>query len=68
MSDPIREAITARAESLGLTAYAVAKQCELDPGTVKRYFAGRCALNSRYVSAICEVLRLELRPKPKSRK
>ena len=62
MQDSIRETITARAETLGLTAYAVAKQCDLDPGTVKRYFDGRCALNSRYVSKLCKVLRLELRP------
>lgn len=64
MTDSIRETITARADYLGLTAYAVAKQCDppIDPGTIKRYFAGRRTLNSRYVSAICKVLGLELRP------
>lgn len=64
MSDWIQETITARAETLGLTAYAVAKACEpsLDPGTVKRYFEGRCRLNSEYVGRICKVVRLTLRP------
>ena len=66
--DPIRETITARAEQLGLTAYAIAKRCEMSPEAVKRYLTGRCSLNSRYVSAICEVLGLELRPVKKGHK
>lgn len=59
--DWIREAITARAETLGLSAYAIGKHCEIDPGTVKRYLSGRCALNSRYVSAICMAIGLTLK-------
>lgn len=64
MEDWIQETITARAETLGLSAYAVAKSCDpqLDPGTVKRYFEGRCRLNSEYVGRICRVVRLTLRP------
>ena len=61
MPDTIRNAIIARADQLGLTAYAISKAANLDPQTVKRYLAGRASLNSRYVSAICEVLGLELR-------
>ena len=68
MSDDwIQQTIEARAEERELTAYAVAELCrnaghEIDHGTVKRYFAGRCALNSRHVSAICDVLGLVVRP------
>lgn len=68
MIDTHQHVIAARAETLGLTAYAIAKQAELDPQTVKRFIEGRCALNSRYVSRICEVLGLELRPKKRSAK
>lgn len=54
--------VAARALQRGLTAYAVAKSADLDPQTVKRFFEGRCALNSRYVSRICDVLGLTVRP------
>lgn len=60
--DWIRETVAARAEERGLTAYAVAKEAELDPQTVKRFLDGRCALNSRYVSRICDVLGLIVKP------
>ncbi len=59
--DPIRDVVSAQAEKLGLSAYAIAQLTEIDPGTVKRYLTGRCSLNSRYVSKICGVLNLELR-------
>lgn len=72
MIDTIRETIIARAETLGLTAYAIAKQCvgekTPDPDTVKRYLSGVVSLNSRYVSQICDVLGLELRPKGRRKK
>lgn len=61
-TDWIQEVVAARAEERGLTAYAVAKEAELDPQTVKRFMEGRCALNSRYVSRICDVLGLVVRP------
>lgn len=74
--DTIRETIIARAATLGLTAYAIAKSIQEatgstspDVGTVRRYMNGVVSLNSRYVSQICDVLGLELRPKrtkPKS--
>ena len=60
--DWICGAVAARAEERGLTAYAVAKSADLDPQTVKRFFDGKCALNSRYVSRICDVLGLVLKP------
>lgn len=63
--DSLRDTIIAQAESLGLTAYAVAREAQLDPQTVKRYMSKKVSLNSRYVSQICEVLGLELRPKRK---
>lgn len=62
MDDWIQELVAARAEERGLTAYAVAKESDLDPNTVKRFLEGRCALNSRYVSQICDVLGLVLKP------
>jgi len=68
MSDSIRETIASRAETLGLTAYAIGQKAEIDPGTVKRYLTGRCSLNSPYVSAICDVLGLELKPKSKTKR
>ena len=76
--DTIRETIASRAETLGLTAYAVAKWCRenteaktINADSVKRYFDGRCALNSRYVSAVCAAVGLKLvntRPRMKVRK
>lgn len=54
--DPLREQIAERVESLGLTAYALAKTCEIDPDSIRRYLAGRSALNSRYVSAILSAI------------
>lgn len=64
MTDWIAATLAARAEKLGLSAYAVAQRCEpqLDPGTVKRYFEQRCRLNSEYVGRICDVLGLTVRP------
>lgn len=67
MSDWIREVIAARAVERGLTAYAVAEECRgrghaIDHGTVKRYFDGKCALTTRHVSMICDVLGLVVRP------
>lgn len=68
--DVIQATIARRAAELGMTAYAIAEAIEDGPNhsTVKRYLDGRCALNSRYVSAICGVLDLELRPQAKRRK
>ena len=66
--DTLRTTIIARAESLGLSAYAIAQQAEMDPQTVKRYLSERCSLNSRYVSQICSVLGLELKPSKRVRK
>lgn len=50
--DPMRDIVVARTKELGLTAYAVAKACGIDPDTVRRYLTGRVSLNSRYLSAI----------------
>ena len=61
--DAIRDVVAQRAESLGTTAYAIAKTLEMSPETVKRYLAGRCSWNTRYVSRIAAHLGLELRPK-----
>ena len=63
VTDKIQAVIAARAEKLGLSAYAISQRLGGAPSkeTVARYLAGRCALNSRYVSALCEVLGLELR-------
>lgn len=64
--DKIRDTVSAQAEKLGLTAYALGQMTEIDPGTIKRYLTGRCSLNSRYVSKICDALNLELRDKAKT--
>jgi len=63
-TDWISVTLAARAETLGLSAYAVAAKCEppLDPGTVSRYLTGRCRLNSEYVGRICDALGLVVRP------
>jgi len=67
-NDFIQRRIASRAETLGMTAYAIAKAIAKANNkgpteeTVKRYLAGRSALNSRYVSAICRVLDLDLVP------
>ena len=61
--DAIRDTVIARAETLGVSAYAIAKACELDPSTVVRYLNGKCSLNSCYVSLVCMFLDLELRTK-----
>jgi hypothetical protein len=73
--DKLRSVIIARAETLGLSAYAIAKQCVApegaktpDPDTVKRYLNGDVSLNSRYVSQICDVLGLELRTSGRRKK
>ena len=63
--DRIRDVVSAQADRLGLTAYAIGQLADLNPNTVKRYLTGRCSLNSRYVSKICDVLDLELRSKAK---
>ena len=62
--DRIRDAVSARADELGLTAYAISRLCggSPSPEATKRYLTGRCSLNTRYVSAICEVIGLELKP------
>lgn len=67
--DHLQSIIAARAETLGLSSYEIAKQCENSPNpeAVRRYLTGRCSLGSAYVSKICDVLGLELRAK-KSRK
>ena len=60
MTDKIQKQIVARADQLGLTAYAVAKRIDVDPGIVRRYFTGARSMNSAYVSRICEVIGLKL--------
>lgn len=64
-NDTLRDAIAARADKLGLTAYAISLQLERQPSpeTVKRYLSGRASLETRHASRICEVLGLELRPR-----
>jgi hypothetical protein len=61
--DQIRETIIARAESLGLTAYAISQQCggSPNPEATRRYLTERCHLGTQYVSKICDVLGLELK-------
>ena len=56
--DPLRDLIRKRADSLGLTYYALAKLCGDNPtdDAVRRYLTGRTALNSRYVSTLLGVL------------
>jgi hypothetical protein len=65
--DKIRGAVRIRAEGLRLTAYAISKQLGGVPSqeSIKRYLCGRSSLSTKYVSRICEVLELEVRPKRK---
>ena len=68
--DHLQSVIAARAESLGLSSYEISKRCEGSPNpeAVKRYLTGRCGLGSAYLSKICDVLGLELRPKGRKKK
>lgn len=61
--DTLRQTIIARAESLGLTAYAISVRCggSPNPEATRRYLTERCHLGSQYVSRICDVLGLELK-------
>jgi hypothetical protein len=63
--DHLQSVIAARAESLGLSAYEISKRCDGSPNpeAVKRYLTGRVALGSAYLSRICDVLGLELKPR-----
>ena len=62
--DTLQQVIAARAETLGLSAYEIAKRCDDSPNpeAVRRYLTGRCGLRSVFVSRICAILGLELRP------
>lgn len=64
ITDTIQQAIAARAESLGLSASEISRQCggSPNPEAVRRYLTGRCGLGSLLVSQICGVLQLELKP------
>lgn len=64
VDDHIQSIIAARAESLGLSSYEISKRCEGSPNpeAVKRYLTGRCGLGSAYLSKICDVLGLGLKP------
>jgi hypothetical protein len=67
--DTIRETIIARASELGLTANAISVACggSPNPEATRRYLTERCHLGSQYVSRICGVLGLELKPAKKVR-
>jgi hypothetical protein len=70
VTDHLQSVIAARAESLGLSSYEIAKRCEGSPNpeAVKRYLTGRCGLGSAYLSRICDVLGLELKPNKTQKK
>ncbi len=67
--DSIREAIILRVEELGYDRRSksdilnLVEQCGGSPGydALLRYFTRKASLNTRYVSTICRVLRLELK-------
>jgi transcriptional regulator with XRE-family HTH domain len=63
MRQSIRSQILAESERQNLSAYALAQRAGLDPQTVKRYLSDRSRINSDYVSRLCDVLGLELRPR-----
>ena len=67
--DHLQSVIAARAESLGLSSYEISKRCDGSPNpeAVKRYLTGRCGLGSAYLSKICDVLGLGLKPIRKKR-
>jgi hypothetical protein len=68
-NDWIRDAVADAAASQGLTAYAISQQLEGRPTkeAVHRYLAKRCHLGTQHVSRICDVLKLELSSKRKSK-
>jgi len=68
--DHLQTVIAAQAESLGLSSYEISKRCDGSPNpeAVKRYLTGRCGLGSAYLSKICDVLGLGLKPVKKRAK
>jgi predicted transcriptional regulator len=54
----IRETIITAMESQGLTAYAVAKLAQIDPGVVKRYITGQREMQTDTLEKILNVLGL----------
>lgn len=54
----IRETITAAMQSKDLTAYALAKLAELDPGVVKRYISGQREMQTDTLEKILDALGL----------
>lgn len=56
--DTLRDLIHERVESLRLNYEELSRRCggRPDPESISRYLRGRIALNSRYVSALLEVL------------
>ena len=56
--DQLRDLIHERVESLRLNYEELSRRCDgkPDPESISRYLRGRIALNSRYVSALLEVL------------
>lgn len=67
MTNHIRDSIKAECEGRDLTAYALAKLAEMDPGMVKRYFNGDRDLTSENASRLCEVLGLRLKSAKRSK-
>lgn len=54
----IRETIITAMESQSLTAYALAKLAELDPGVVKRYISGQREMQTDTLEKILDALGL----------
>ena len=58
--DWIRDRIIAVARDKDLSFRGIAAATDLEESTVRRYLSGRCSLNSRYVSRLCDHLGLTL--------
>ena len=58
----IRKVVVARADTLGLTAYAVATRTggRVLPDTVKNYFEGRSGMTTTHLQHVLDVLGLTL--------
>lgn len=70
-TDTIRDAAVARAEQLGLTAYAVGQATGIDAGMVRRWFRGSRSVTTVTAAAILAYLELdivEMQQKPNKNK
>ena len=66
-TDSIRNKVKGVCESRGVTAYALAKNVGVHPGTIKRWFDGINSLSSDVASRCVDYLGIELKERNEKR-